>query len=97
VGTGIKEKEEEGTSFGQMTELLESLIVAREGRVVRVRPEIVIEVDYEEIQTSPTYASGFALRFPRFVSLRLDRSAEDVSSLEEVRRLAGSQRGRSAV
>lgn len=97
VGTGIKEKDEEGVSFANMTELLEPLITQKDGRVVKVRPEIVIEVDYEEIQTSPTYSSGFALRFPRFVNLRVDRSAEDVSSLEEVRKLALAQRGRVKV
>lgn len=95
VGTGIKEKAEEGVHFGQLTELLQPLIVEEKGREVKVRPEIVMEVDYEEIQTSPTYSSGFALRFPRFVRLREDRSADDVASLEEVRVMAGAQRGRN--
>jgi len=94
VGTGIKEKDEEGVSFAQMTKLLEPLITMSQDRVVRVQPKIVIEVDYEEIQRSPKYSSGFALRFPRFVNLREDRLASDVSSLEEVRVLAGTQRGR---
>lgn len=94
VGTGIKEKSEEGVSFGQLTELLRPDILEEKGREVRVKPKIVIEVDYEEIQASPTYSSGFALRFPRFVRLREDRNPTDVNSVDDVRRLAEGQRGR---
>ncbi len=94
VGTGIKEKVEEGVSFEQLTQMLTPLIVEEKGREVRVRPEIVIEVDYEEIQKSPTYSSGFALRFPRLCKLREDRLAEDINTVEDVKVLAESQRGR---
>ncbi|VVB80870.1 DNA ligase [uncultured archaeon] len=94
VGTGIKEKVEEGVSFEQLTQLLQPLIVEEKGREIKVRPEIVIEVDYEEIQKSPTYSSGFALRFPRLVKLREDRSAEDINTVDDILELAGSQRNR---
>jgi DNA ligase-1 len=94
VGTGIKEKDEEGVSFRQLTEMLKPLIIKEEGKIVWVKPEIVIEVDYEEIQASPTYKSGFALRFPRFVKLREDRGLGDINTLEEVEMLYDQQRGR---
>ncbi|MBI4146371.1 ATP-dependent DNA ligase [Candidatus Woesearchaeota archaeon] len=94
VGTGIKEKIEEGVSFDQLTQLLLPLIVSEDGRGVKVKPRVVIEVDYEEIQKSPTYSSGFALRFPRFVRLREDRAASDVNTREDLIRLADGQRGR---
>lgn len=94
VGTGIKEKSEEGVSFGQLTEMLKPLIIKEEGKIVWVKPLIVIEVDYEEIQASPTYKSGFALRFPRFVKLREDRGVGDINTLEEVEMLYDMQRGR---
>lgn len=94
VGTGIKEKAEEGMSFGQLTEMLKPLITKEEGKIVYVKPEIVIEVDYEEIQASPTYKSGFALRFPRFVKLREDRGIGDINTLEEIEMLYEAQRGR---
>ncbi|MBW3004514.1 ATP-dependent DNA ligase [Candidatus Woesearchaeota archaeon] len=94
VGTGIKEKDEEGISFRQLTDLLKPLIIKEEGKIVWVKPEIVIEVDYEEIQASPTYKSGFALRFPRFVKLREDRGVGDINTLEEVEMLYDAQRGR---
>ncbi len=94
VGTGIKEKVEEGVSFEQLTQLLQPLIIEEKGREIKVKPEIVIEVDYEEIQKSPTYSSGYALRFPRLVKLREDRSPEDINTVDDIRDLAGSQRGR---
>lgn len=94
VGTGIKEKSEEGVSFEQLTQMLQPLIIEEKGREVTVKPEIVIEVNYEEIQKSPTYSSGFALRFPRLVKLRTDRAAEDINTVEDVVLLAENQRGR---
>lgn len=96
MGTGLKEKPEEGFSFGEMTSLLMPLVEKEDGRVVSVAPKVVVEVDYEEIQASPSYSSGFALRFPRFVRLREDRAVEDVASLDDVKALYSSQRGRSA-
>ena len=49
---------------------------------------MVFEVGYEEIQASPTYSSGYALRFPRFVGVRDDIDVDDADSLERVERLA---------
>jgi len=84
ASTGLKEKREEGLSFAEMTDLLKPLIKKEEGKEVTLRPKIVIEVGYEEIQKSPTYGSGYALRFPRVVSLREDRSPDDISTLKIV-------------
>ncbi len=94
VGTGIKEKEEEGVSFKQLTDLLLPLIIKDAGKEITVKPFVVIEVNYEEIQASPTYRSGYALRFPRFVKLREDRSPEEISTIEDVKQLYENQRGR---
>ena len=94
VSTGFKEKSEEGTSFDDMTKLLDSLIVDKKGKIVKVRPKIIIEVAYEEIQKSPEYSSGYALRFPRLVRLREDRGPDDASTLREVDVLYSKQRGR---
>ena len=94
IGTGFKEKDEEGVSFGKMTELLKPLVVSESGREVRVKPGVIIEVKYEEIQKSTNYDSGFALRFPRFVRLRDDKGLKDVDDLKRVSKLAKSQRSR---
>ncbi|MFP4424287.1 MAG: ATP-dependent DNA ligase [Candidatus Woesearchaeota archaeon] len=91
VGTGIKEKEDIGISFRQLTELLRPHIISESEKTVRVSPKIVVEVAYEEIQKSPTYSSGFALRFPRLLFLREDRSPEDATSLEYIKELFEQQ------
>ncbi|MBU1204548.1 MAG: ATP-dependent DNA ligase [Nanoarchaeota archaeon] len=94
VGTGIKEKSGLGVSFSQLTEELKPLIISEKGKNVKVRPEIVVEINYEEIQKSPTYSSGYALRFPRVVNLRLERSAEECSTLKMVEEFYEGQRHR---
>ncbi len=93
VSTGLKEKREEGLSFDKVTELLRPLIVEETGRLVKVKPKIVIEVAYEEIQKSPTYESGYALRFPRVIRNRTDeKGMDDINTLEDVERLYKTQK-----
>lgn len=83
-GTGIKEKEEEGTSFEQLTESLKPHITHEKGREVNIKPELVVEIKFEEIQKSPSYSSGYALRFPRLVRVREDRRPDESSSLSQI-------------
>jgi DNA ligase-1 len=59
-----------------MTKKLKSIITREEGRMVFVKPKIIVEVGYQEIQKSPTYSSGYALRFPRFIRERTDEKLE---------------------
>lgn len=94
VGTGMKEKTELGVSFEQMTELLRPVIIKEKGRNVTVKPMLVVEVNFEEIQKSPTYSSGYALRFPRVIRIRDDRSPDECSDLSLVEDLYATQRGR---
>lgn len=86
VSTGLKEKKEEGLSFEEITEMLEKIITEEHGRKINARPEIVVSVQYQNIQKSPTYSSGFALRFPRILRLRPDRSVDDIATLEEIKK-----------
>jgi len=92
ASTGLKEKKEEGLSFDEMTKLLKPLVIEEKGKEAIVKPKIVLEIGYEEIQKSPTYASGFALRFPRVVGLRDDRKAEDASTLDLVKKFYEGQK-----
>lgn len=92
VGTGLKEKQEEGLSFHEMTEILKPLVTEQKGREVKVKPKVVVSLLFDEIQKSGSYSSGYALRFPRFVSLREDRSAHDIVSVEELEDLFFSQK-----
>jgi len=57
------------------------------GRVRIVEPLIVIEVTFDRVQPSKRHKSGFALRFPRIVRLRTDKSVAEIDTLETVRRL----------
>ncbi|MEA2036408.1 MAG: ATP-dependent DNA ligase [Nanoarchaeota archaeon] len=91
VGTGIKEKGE-GITFEQLTELLKPLIKSEKGKNIEVKPKIVVEIDYEELQKSTNYASGYALRFPRLVNLRLDRNSKDIADLDIVEDYYHSQK-----
>ncbi|MCF7865900.1 ATP-dependent DNA ligase [Candidatus Woesearchaeota archaeon] len=92
VGTGLKEKPEEGLSFGEITELLRPNILEEKGRELVVKPSVVISIEYEEIQKSPGYSSGFALRFPRVKLLRSDRRSDEITTLEEVEDLFYNQK-----
>jgi len=94
IGTGFKEKDEMGVSFDKMTKLLKPFIIGESGRSVKIKPGVIIEVKYEEIQRSPTYSSGYALRFPRFVRLREDKDLKDVDNLKRILKLSSAQRGR---
>lgn len=71
--------------FVAMTERLRALATADDGYTVRVRPEVVVEVEYNEIQKSPTYPSGLALRFARIARIRDDKGPGQATTLEELR------------
>ncbi|SDC86895.1 ATP-dependent DNA ligase LigA [Natrinema hispanicum] len=85
VATGITDDK-----LAELTALLERHIAAEDGQDVDIEPAVVFEVGYEEIQTSPTYSSGYALRFPRFLGVRSDKDPADADTLERVERLQGS-------
>jgi len=57
------------------------------GRVRIVEPTIVIEVTFDRVQPSKRHKSGYALRFPRILRLRPDKSTSDIDTLDTVRRL----------
>jgi DNA ligase-1 len=57
------------------------------GRVRLVEPSIVIEVTFDRVQESKRHKSGYALRFPRILRIRRDKTPADIDTLETVRRL----------
>ncbi|MEM1034689.1 MAG: ATP-dependent DNA ligase [Myxococcota bacterium] len=69
------------------TEALLRRELGREGHVVHVRPELVVEIAVSDIQTSPHYPGGLALRFARVKRYRPDKTPADADTLETVRRL----------
>ncbi len=93
VGTGIKELEEEGLSFNELTETLKPYILSGKGKEVRIKPHVILEIKFEEIQASTSYGSGYALRFPRVLRERtMEKGLKDVSDLDLVKRLYAQQK-----
>jgi len=94
VSTGIKEKGE-GINYNEMTKILKPLILKEDGKEVIVKPKIILEVGYEEIQKSPSYSSGFALRFPRFLRIREEKNTNEVNTIKDIEKIYNSQRAKS--
>jgi DNA ligase-1 len=66
------------------TEHLLALEVAREGHVVHVRPELVVEIAFDGVQASTRYPGGVALRFARVLRHRPDKPAAEADTLDAV-------------
>ena len=69
------------------TQRLLALEASRDRHVVYVRPELVVEIAVNEIQASPHYPGGMALRFARVKGYRTDKRAEEADTVETVRKL----------
>ncbi len=83
---GLKDEE-----FIQLTERLQELELSQEPYGISVQPEIVVEVEFDNIQESSKYSSGMALRFARIKRIRNDKEIEDVDNIETVRQLYQEQ------
>ena len=64
-----------------------ALEAARDAYTVYVRPELVVEIAFNEVQSSPQYPGGVALRFARVKRYRPDKPAAEADTIEEVKRL----------
>lgn len=71
----------------ELTRILRAATIERYGHVLLVRPEIVLEVAFDGIQKSPRHKSGYALRFPRIVRWRQDKTPEESDTVERVKEL----------
>lgn len=77
--------------FIEMTKRLKELSITEEHGKVVVAPKIVIEVAYNEIQKSPKYKCGMALRFARITRIRDDLGSEDADTIQRVREIYEKQ------
>ena len=73
--------------FDMITKRLQELKVKESRYTVHVKPSIVVEVAYNEVQKSPRYKSGFALRFARISRFREDKGTDDADTLQHLREL----------
>ena len=73
------------------TERLQELETHRDGHTVYVRPELVVEIAFDGVQTSSRYPGGMALRFARVKGYRPDKNVDEADTIETVRAIhAGS-------
>ncbi|NLM29131.1 MAG: ATP-dependent DNA ligase [Methanomicrobiales archaeon] len=79
VATGITDE-----VLADLYALLKDSVIAQSGKEVSFEPKVVFEVGYSEIQASPNYASGYALRFPRLIAVREDKSVDEAESLDNL-------------
>jgi DNA ligase-1 len=77
--------------FSWITCKLQELKLSENRQTVYVRPEVVVEVTFNEIQRSPQYRSGFALRFARISRIRKDKRLDDADTLVRVKGLYDEQ------
>jgi DNA ligase-1 len=82
VGTGFSEE-----ALRELTARLEPKIIAARGHEVELEPEVVIEVDFQDIQKTARYRAGYALRIPRFKRVRTDKSTREADDLDRLKRL----------
>jgi DNA ligase-1 len=75
----------------EMTKRLKELVIKEEPRRVFVVPKVVVEVTYNEIQKSPKYKCGMALRFARVNRIREDKNPEEADSIQHVREIYEKQ------
>jgi DNA ligase 1 len=77
--------------FDMITKRLQELKTRESRWTVHVKPEIVVEVAHNEIQKSPRYKSGFALRFARIAKFRDDKAPEEADTIQRLRNLYEKQ------
>jgi DNA ligase-1 len=75
----------------EMTQRLKASVTGTEGRRIVVAPKIVVEVNYNEVQRSPKYKCGMALRFARITKIRDDKGPEDADTIQRVRKIYETQ------
>src|SRR5215218_3847635 len=84
--SGLTDKE-----IDEMTKKLREITLEDKGNIIRVKPEIVLEVAFNTIQKSDRHNSGFALRFPRIKNIRIDKGIKDIDTLEKVKQIYKNQ------
>ena len=85
----------EGGGLPATAKRLQELESSRDRWTVYVRTELVVEIAFDDIQASPQYPAGLALRFARVKRYRPDKSPQEADTLETVRAIFGGRLGRS--
>lgn len=81
--------------IGELTEWFKANTIQQfaHGRVRTVEPKIILEITFDRVQESKRHKSGYALRFPRILRLRDDKTVDEIDTLDAVRKLVEAARG----
>ena len=79
AATGLDDK-----TLLELHNLVEPIIIKKNGRQVEIAPHIILEIAYSEIVKSPEYESGYSLRFPVVKRIRDDLSIDDIDTVERI-------------
>lgn len=80
--------------YEEITNFLRPLIEKTSEKTVTVEPKLILEIGYQEIQKSPKYESGFALRFPILKNIRYDKPLLEVDDIEKIKNAYNIQSGK---
>ena len=79
------------SEIAEMTQWFLAHKISEQGLRLEVEPKVVLEVAFNNMMRSTRHESGYALRFPRIVRLRLDKGPEDADTIETVKEIYGRQ------
>ncbi|HEX2059377.1 MAG TPA: ATP-dependent DNA ligase [Thermoanaerobaculia bacterium] len=77
--------------IAEMTEHFKRTAIEQHGPVFKVEPTVILEIAFDRIQESKRHKAGYALRFPRIVRIRDDKTLDEISTIDEVRRIYEGQ------
>ena len=75
--------------IAQLTQHFMKRTAWQKGRYFAVEPDVVLEIAFDLLQPSQRHSSGLAMRFPRIVRIRTDKTIADVDTLATARKIAG--------
>ena len=82
------------TTLGELKKVVESTQVSSDEEGVFIKPSIVVEVTFQEIQIADEYTSGYSLRVPKVIRFRPDKTIEEIDVIERMQELYELQYGR---
>lgn len=79
VATGLSDQ-----NLSWLYEILKDSVIHTEDKMVYFEPRLIVEVGFSEVQQSPQYEGGYALRFPRFIQVREDKDIREANTLDDI-------------
>jgi DNA ligase-1 len=87
VGTGLSDE-----LLDSLTEQFSDLIESESGVTLKIKPAVIFEIAFEEIQKSPNYQAGYALRFPRLIGVRDDKTLDEADTIDKIEQMYTAQK-----